>query len=46
MWGRKKERACPWLKRVFYKQMPFSDYAHTESLTLSDLKKTEVLKLA
>jgi hypothetical protein len=46
MWGQKKDLACPWLKQVFYQKMPLSDCSHAESLTLSDLKKTEVLKLA
>jgi len=38
--------ACFWLKRVFYKICGIVRELQRESLTLSDLKKTDVLKFA
>ena len=46
MWGYKKTPACTWLKRVFYTKPGFVPSLRDKSLTLSDLKKNEVLKLA
>jgi hypothetical protein len=46
MWGRQNFSGCTCLKRLFYKNQVLSFESRDESLTLSDLKKTKVLKLA
>jgi hypothetical protein len=44
MWGRKKQLACTWLERLFYEKPQKRNSPRSESLTLTDLKKDEVLK--
>ncbi len=44
--GYKFFAGCTWLKQVFYGLPGFLLFLRNESLTLSDLKKNEVLKLA
>jgi len=44
--GYEKNSGCTWLKQVFYARAGFILPLRDESLTLSDLKKNEVLKLA
>jgi hypothetical protein len=46
IWGMRKNIGCTWLKRVFYSNQEIIDCSHDKSLTLSDLKKDEVLKIA
>jgi hypothetical protein len=38
--------ARTWLKRVFYKKAPIPNKISSESLTLTNLKKNDVLKQA
>lgn len=44
--GHKKFSGCTWLKQLFYGKGEAMPLLRDESLTLSDLKKDEVLKLA
>jgi hypothetical protein len=39
-------QACFWLKQAFYGSRGLEYTIHRESLTLSDLKKSDVLKFA
>ena len=44
--GTLRSQACYWLKQAFYKIEQIGQESQRESLTLSDLKKTDVLNLA
>jgi hypothetical protein len=46
MWGLQKNFGFTWLKQMFYARPDFIEGFREQSLTLSDLKKDEVLKLA
>jgi translation elongation factor P/translation initiation factor 5A len=46
IWGHGKKRARTWLERLFYGKIEERIFPPDESLTLTDLKKDEVLKFA